>query len=76
MLLHAESDYGENSILDAAAMAPVNSAMLIPRIDDYPVYAISSLYYEQELAEGYAATIGRYSLLDFGACSIRNMAKV
>ena len=65
LLLHAESNYGENVILDAAGMAPANVAMLIPRIDDYPIYAISSLYYEQELAEGYAATFGRYSLLDF-----------
>lgn len=63
--LHTESGYGQNAILDAAGMAPVNSAFLTPRIADLPVYAISSLYYEQELAGGYAATMGRYSLLDF-----------
>ncbi|TWU30846.1 carbohydrate porin [Novipirellula artificiosorum] len=64
LIMHAESAYGQNSILDAAAMAPANTAFMTPRINDYPMWAITHFQYEHELGEGYAATFGRFNFID------------
>jgi porin len=50
--------FGQNSIVDAVGLAPVNTAMLTPETE--PSFAMTSLQYTQEIGEnGWAATIGR-----------------
>lgn len=55
--------FGRSSIADAVGLAPVNTALLTPKIGE-PAYAMTSLQYTQQLSNGWAATIGRVNLLD------------
>lgn len=64
LIMHAETNYGRNSILDAAAMAPANTAALFPRPTDLPVTAITHLQFMQQLGGGYAITAGKFNFLD------------
>lgn len=64
LMMHAETAYGQNSITDAAGLAPANTAFLTPRSDDLPVYAITNFQFMQEFGEGYAATFGRFNFID------------
>ena len=66
-LVHAVSyNYGQNSNADATFLAPVNANMTYPKAE--PSFAVSSLWFEQELGDqGYAALVGRYDLLDVWA---------
>jgi len=64
LIMHAESQLGQNAILDAAAMAPVNTAALFPRPNDLPITAITNFSLEQELGGGYAVTAGKFNFLD------------
>ncbi len=59
----AEWQFGQNSFADAVGLAPVNANLLLPKAD--ASFAITHLQYLHALTEsGWAATFGRYSLLD------------
>jgi len=62
LIMHGDTNLGQNSITDAAAFAPVNTAMLLPLPE--PVTAITHFQYEQELGHGWAATVGKFNFLD------------
>jgi porin len=64
LIMHADTGYGQNSTLDAAAMAPANTAVLTPRPSPLPVTAITHFQFEQELGHGYVATVGKFNFLD------------
>jgi porin len=55
-------NFGENSIADGVGLAPVNTNLLTPRIE--PTFALTTLLYEQQIGHGFAAMIGRISILD------------
>lgn len=55
--------FGRNSIGDAVGLAPVNTALLTPKVGE-PAYAVTSLQYTQALGGGWAGTFGRVNLLD------------
>jgi porin len=62
----AEWQYGQNAIADAVGLAPVNTNLLIPQPS--PSFAITHLQLIQGIGEnGWAATVGRYNLLDLWA---------
>jgi porin len=64
--IHAvDWQFGQNAIGDAVGLAPVNTTLLTPRT--YPTFALTTLLYEQQLGHGYAATVGRISILDLWA---------
>jgi len=67
LFIHAANwNFGQNSNADATFLAPVNGNMLYPKAE--PSFAVSSLWYQQELGEsGFAALVGRYDLLDVWA---------
>jgi porin len=67
MLIHAANwNFGQNSVADAAFLAPVNANLLYPKGE--PSFAVTSLWYQQELGDsGYALLAGRYDLLDVWA---------
>ncbi|MBI1247081.1 hypothetical protein GC197_04460 [bacterium] len=54
---------GQNAILDATGLAPVNTAMLLPKVNQ-PTFATTSLQYTQMLGGGYLFTGGRINMLD------------
>ncbi len=62
--MHTGIAFGQNSILDAAAMAPANTAFLTPTLHGYPLTAIPNFPFEQELGAGYAATFGNFNVID------------
>ena len=64
LILHAESAFGQNAVLDAAGLAPANTAFLTPRLNDTPLTAITNLTYEQAIGGGYAVAVGRFNLID------------
>ncbi|MEW4564020.1 carbohydrate porin [Bremerella sp. JC770] len=57
---------GQNAIVDATGLAPVNTAMLLPKVGD-PTYAMTSLQYTQALGGGFLVTGGRINMLDLWA---------
>ncbi len=63
VVIHVDTALGQNSILDAAAMAPANTAMTTPT-SDTPVTAITNLQYNQEIKKGLVATIGKFNFID------------
>lgn len=59
----AEWQFGQNCNADAVGLAPVNTNLLLP--EPRPSFAVTHLQLLQALGEnGWAATAGRYSLLD------------
>ncbi len=54
---------GQNAIVDATGLSPVNTAMLLPKVGE-PTYAMTSLQYTQALGGGYLMTAGRFNMLD------------
>jgi len=62
LIMHVDSNIGQNSLADAAPLAPVNVAMLFPLPET--VTAITHFQYEQELGHGFAATVGKFNFLD------------
>ncbi len=59
----ADWQFGQSSIGDAVGLAPVNTALLTPKVGE-PSYAVTSLQYTHQLGEGWAATFGRVNILD------------
>jgi porin len=53
---------GQNSVLDAAGLAPVNTNLLTPTIT--PAYGLTNLLFMQQLGRGWVAQFGRYNSLD------------
>ena len=53
--------FGENSIQDAAGLAPVNTNLLTP------TYGLTNLLLMQQLGGGWVEAAGRYNSLDLGA---------
>lgn len=64
LFMHAVNwNFGQNSVADATFLAPVNANLLYPKGE--PSFAITSLWYQQELGDsGFALLAGRYDLLD------------
>jgi porin len=58
----ADGNFGQNSILDAAGLAPVNSAMILPLPE--PSFALTHMVYTQELGKGWLTAAGRFNGLD------------
>ena len=58
----ADWQFGENSIGDAAGMAPVNTNLLTPTIT--PTYGLTNLLLMQQLGGGWVAAAGRYNALE------------
>jgi porin len=54
--------FGQNSIADAAGLAPVNVLLLTPEIE--PSFGLTQLFYEHELAAGWELGVGRVNMLD------------
>jgi porin len=54
--------FGQNAILDAAGLAPVNTLLLTPHTE--PSFGLTHLLYEHELGAGWAALVGRANMLD------------
>lgn len=64
LTLHAvDWQFGQNVILDATGLAPVNTALLTPRATE-SAFAMTSLLYTQQLGGGYAMLGGRMNMLD------------
>ncbi|MFG0334209.1 MAG: carbohydrate porin, partial [Maioricimonas sp. JB049] len=61
--IHAETRYGHDIILDGAALAPANAAMLYPEFDD--TTAITGLQILQAFSEEWAVTFGKFNAFDF-----------
>jgi porin len=61
-MLHAETRFGEDVILDAAGLAPVNANMLYPSLEN--TTAITGLQFMQALSEDWAVTFGKINTLD------------
>ena len=67
LTIHAvDWQFGQNSILDATGLAPVNTNLLTPLVNE-PAYAMTSLLYTQQLGGGYAFLGGRMNMLDLWA---------
>lgn len=62
MILHAETRMGDDVILDAAGLAPVNANMLYPTLENET--AITGLIFQQALSEEWAVTFGKFNALD------------
>jgi len=56
---------GQNSINDAAGLAPVNTNLLTPTTA--PSYGLTTLLLMQQLGDGWVAAAGRYNSLDLWA---------
>lgn len=63
--LHAETNYGQNSNLDATGLAPVNANLLYPTLQ--PETSITSLTVNQFLSEEWMVSAGTFNLLDMFA---------
>jgi porin len=61
LIMHGETQLGQNSISDAPALAPVNTVMLFPLPE--AVTAITHFQYEQELGQGFTATVGKFNFV-------------
>lgn len=66
LILHAETTFGENSIFDAAGLAPINFAFLTPRPNEHDT-AITNLMLQQQLGGGWALAGGRINAVDLWA---------
>ncbi|MHC2068008.1 carbohydrate porin [Bremerella sp. T1] len=67
LTMHAvDWQLGQNAILDATGLSPVNLAMLTPKAND-PTFAMTSLQYTQAISGGFALTAGRINMLDLWA---------
>ncbi|MBA2116274.1 carbohydrate porin [Bremerella alba] len=67
LTMHAvDWQLGQNAILDATGLAPVNNAMLLPKLGE-PAFAMTSLQYTQAVGGGYLVTGGRINMLDLWA---------
>ena len=63
LAVHAvDWQFGQNSIGDAAGLAPVNLQMLTPRIE--PSFGLTELFYVHELGAGWELGVGRVNMLD------------
>jgi porin len=62
MIMHAETRFGEDVILDAAGLAPVNANLLYPTLDNDT--AITGLLFQQALSEEWAVSFGKFNTLD------------
>ncbi len=60
--LHAETRFGDDVILDAAGLAPVNANMLYPAL--YNTTAITGLQFLQALSEEWVVTFGKINTVD------------
>ncbi|PQO38999.1 hypothetical protein C5Y96_03775 [Blastopirellula marina] len=67
LTMHAvDWQLGQNAIVDATGLAPVNTAMLLPKVGE-PTFATTSVQYTQALGGGYMITAGRINMLDLWA---------
>jgi len=67
LTMHAvDWQIGQNAIVDATGLAPVNTALLLPKVRE-PAFAMTSLQYTQALGGGYLVTAGRINMLDLWA---------
>lgn len=62
MIMHAETRFGEDVILDAVGLAPVNVNMVYPTLENQT--AITGLQFIQGLSEEWAVTFGKFNSLD------------
>jgi porin len=61
--IHAvDWQFGQNSILDAAGLAPVNLLLLTPETE--ASFGLTQLFYEHELGAGWELGVGRVNMLD------------
>lgn len=63
MTLHAETRFGEDVIAEAVGFAPVNVAMLYPKLDEHET-AITNLSFDQALDESLHAQFGKFNAVD------------
>lgn len=61
-IMHAETRFGEDVILDAAGLAPVNANMLMPGLENST--AITGLQFMQTLSEEWVLTYGKINSFD------------
>lgn len=61
-IMHAETRYGEDVILDAAPLAPVNTNLLYPSLNNET--AITGLLFQQALSEEWAVAFGKFNAVD------------
>ena len=62
VIMHAETRYGDDVILNAAGLAPVNANMLYPTLENET--AITGLLFQQALSEEWAVSIGKFNAFD------------
>ncbi|TWT81510.1 Carbohydrate-selective porin, OprB family [Planctomycetes bacterium CA13] len=62
LLMHAETRFGQDSILDAVGLAPSNANMLMPTLENET--AITGFQVLQALNEDWAVTFGKINVLD------------
>ena len=62
MILHAETRMGDDVILDAAGLAPVNGNLLYPSLNNET--AITGLIFQQALSEEWAVSVGKFNAFD------------
>jgi len=63
MTMHAETRFGDDVNREAVGLAPVNVAMLYPKLDEHDT-AITGLSFAQALDEETLATFGKFNALD------------
>ena len=61
-ILHAETRYGQDVIQDATPLAPVNTNLLYPSLNNET--AITGLLFQQALSEEWAIQFGKFNFLD------------
>jgi len=54
--------FGQNVVIDAVGLAPVNTNLLTPRAEES--FGLTTLLYQQQLGGGCVAAVGRTSILD------------
>jgi porin len=64
VVLHGETAFGEDVILDAAGLAPANASMLMPKFGAQET-ALTGLQFDQAINENWSVTFGKFNLLDF-----------
>ncbi len=62
-MLHAETRFGNDVILDAVGFSPVNTNMLYPSLNN--TTAITGLQFIQAFSEEWAVTFGKINVLDY-----------
>jgi porin len=61
--IHAvDWQFGQNAIVDAAGLAPVNTLLLTPHAE--ASFGVTHLLYQHELGAGWEAVVGRANMLD------------